>query len=74
MSESVQLTFGVVSLTGQPYNFWAGDNLSLHDGVFRYWRRARQSVYSFSEWLFQDVAISFFIDFTVALILPLLCG
>jgi len=45
-----------------------------HPGVFLYCRRARQRASSSREWLFQDVAMSFFIDFTIDSILPLLCG
>ena len=35
---------------------------------------ARVSLSSSKEWPFQDVVINFFIDFTVASALPLLCG
>ena len=65
---------GRVSCIGRPNNFWAGDNPSFLEGVLQYCRRARARWF----WLIArpvHAALSnFFIDFTVASALPLLCG
>ena len=63
-----------VSWIGLPNSFCAGDSTSLRDGVLWYCSRALASLSSSREWLFHDVWINFFIDFTVDSIFPLLWG
>ena len=59
---------------GGQNNFCAGESPSFRQGVFLYWRSARESWSQLTEQPVQAAEISFFMDFTVASALPLLCG
>ena len=65
---------GSISWIGHPNSFWAGNSLSLLEGVLRYCSRAQARWFSSIACPFHAPQISFFINFTVASALPLLCG
>ena len=64
----------MMSWTGRPYSFCAGDKLSLQEGVFLCCSSARQNLSWLSDYPFHDMRMILFMDFTVASTFPLLCG